>query len=91
MQPNPIVIDMDVGTTPTIPVGVEKAKTIGMGMEMSIQVVVPKAQERTVTPSSAEQIITPEQGFNALSKVTVEPIPSNYGLITWNGSTLTVS
>lgn len=91
MQPNPIVIDMDVGTTPTIPMGVEKTKTIGMGMEMSIQVVVPKTQERTVTPSSAEQIIIPESGYNALSKVTVEPIPSNYGLITWNGSTLTVS
>lgn len=28
---------------------------------------------------------------DGLSQVTVEPIPSNYGLITWDGSSLTVS
>lgn len=27
----------------------------------------------------------------ATSNITINPIPSNYGLITWNGSTLTVS
>lgn len=27
----------------------------------------------------------------ATADITINPIPSNYGLITWNGSTLTVS
>lgn len=27
----------------------------------------------------------------ALNNITINPIPQNYGLITWNGSTLTVS
>ena len=27
----------------------------------------------------------------ALENIKINPIPSNYGLITWNGSTLTVS
>lgn len=34
-----------------------------------------KAQVRTTTPTSAEQIILPEDGYNYLTQVTVEPIP----------------
>lgn len=37
----------------------------------------------TQTVEIAEQIATQD--------ITINPIPSNYGLITWNGSTLTVS
>lgn len=43
-----------------------------------------------VTPSDEAQVLDME-GMRARSNVTVNPIPSNYGLITWNGSTLTVS
>lgn len=43
-----------------------------------------------VTPSSQTQTI-PIMGMKAVQDITVDPIPSNYGLITWNGSTLTVS
>ena len=43
-----------------------------------------------VTPSSQGQTLATAN--KSLSKnVIVGPIPSNYGLITWNGSTLTVS
>ena len=42
------------------------------------------------TPSSQEQIIQTEN-LLVLTNITVKPIPSNYGLITWNGSFLTVS
>lgn len=42
------------------------------------------------TPSNAEQIFV--TGNKTMSQnFVVKPIPSNYGLITWNGSTLTVS
>lgn len=34
-----------------------------------------KAQTRTATPTSSEQIILPEDGFNYLTQVTVNPIP----------------
>lgn len=44
----------------------------------------------TITPSAETQII-PIIGKTARQNITVDPIPSNYGLITWNGSTLTVS
>lgn len=46
--------------------------------------------ETTFTPSSETQII-PTGHTVLLSDITINPIPSNYGLITWNGTTLTVS
>lgn len=50
----------------------------------------PYTGEYTVTPSAETQTLSTE-GLMMTSNVTVNPIPSNYGLITWNGSTLTVS
>ena len=46
--------------------------------------------ETTFTPSVEMQTI-PTAHTVLLSDITINPIPSNYGLITWNGSTLTVS
>jgi hypothetical protein len=42
------------------------------------------------TPSQSEQVI-PIEGYKAIQNITINPIPQNYGLITWNGSTITVS
>lgn len=46
--------------------------------------------EYTVTPTNAEQVLLTE-GLYMSGNVVVNPIPSNYGLITWTGSVLTVS
>ena len=43
-----------------------------------------------VTPSGETQVLN-TSGLMMPQSVTINPIPSNYGLITWNGSTLTVS
>lgn len=43
-----------------------------------------------VTPSSETQTLATDS-FYMTGNITINPIPSNYGLITWNGSTLTVS
>ena len=43
-----------------------------------------------VTPSSETQILSTAL-LNMTDDVTIHPIPSNYGLITWDGSTLLVS
>lgn len=43
-----------------------------------------------VTPTRETQtLMTKERAMTA--NVIINPIPSNYGLITWNGSSLTVS
>lgn len=46
--------------------------------------------ELMVTPSSEEQTL-PTLGKVMPGNVTVGPVPSNYGLITWDGTVLTVS
>ena len=43
-----------------------------------------------VTPSEDVQTLQ-MANMAVLQNIVVNPIPSNYGLITWNGSTLTVS
>lgn len=43
-----------------------------------------------VTPSAETQILETAH-FNMGENLVINPIPSNYGLITWNGSTITVS
>lgn len=42
------------------------------------------------TPSSVEQLFE-VAGKRMVQDFTVHAIPSNYGLITWNGSVITVS
>ena len=50
-------------------------------------------------PYEGEYEVTPNEETHTLAtdslymrgNITINPIPSNYGLITWNGSTLTVS
>lgn len=46
--------------------------------------------EYTVTPSAEAQVLD-TRGKNLAEDVVIAPIPNNYGLITWDGSTLTVS
>ncbi len=42
------------------------------------------------TPTDEPQTIAIENK-RATQNITINPIPSNYGLITWDGATLTVS
>lgn len=46
--------------------------------------------EYEITPSSEVQTI-PIANFIASQNITINPIPQNYGLISWNGSYLTIS
>lgn len=43
-----------------------------------------------ITPTADVQVLA-TQGKVLDSNIIIEPIPNNYGLITWDGSTLTVS
>lgn len=68
---------------------------IATGMESSTNIApLPPPQPYegayTVTPSAETQTLS-TAGMKMTGNVTVNPIPSNYGLIGWNGSILTVS
>lgn len=70
-----------------------KDKEMEMGMDMNVIVGgggVPYSGDYTVTPTRSTQVLA-TKGKSLQKNITVEPIPKNYGLITWNGSTLTVS
>lgn len=43
-----------------------------------------------VTPQATAQTLA-TSGLQMARDLTIDPIPSNYGLVTWDGSTLTVS
>ena len=51
-----------------------------------------KAQTKTITPTTAQQVVLPddEQGFNYLSQVTVEAIPYNESENAQGGKTVTI-
>lgn len=44
-----------------------------------------------VTPTTSEQYFGPDNSKRIYENVTVDPIPPCYGLITWDGSVLTIS
>jgi len=44
----------------------------------------------TITPTTSEQTAVAKGKFT-IGEVKVAPIPNNYGLVTWNGSVLTIS
>lgn len=48
-------------------------------------------QQETVTPTESAQEVTPTNSLYYLEKVTVNPIPTDYGKIEQNGSVLTIS
>lgn len=50
-----------------------------------------KIQEtKTVSPADVLQTVEPDEGYDALARIVVKSIPSNYGHIAYDGSTIRV-
>lgn len=94
--PNPIVIDVDVGSdVPVIPMTVTSdVPVIGMSMSEALNVKIRPTEtydgDYVIIPSQEEQVLQ-TQNLLSTDNFTIKPIPSNYGLISWNGSVLTVT
>ena len=92
--PNPIVVPMTVAESmQQVALDVASSvETFALGLATAIQVVTGEHYHGTVeiTPSSEEQVIHTE-GLFVDDPITIHAIPNNYGLITWDGSSLTVS
>lgn len=63
---------------------------VGTAIEIEKVEGPPYTGSYEVTPSTEEQTLQTD-GFLMHGNVTINPIPDNYGLITWDGSTLMVS
>ena len=65
---------------------------LALGVGGSMYAVGPPFYEGSydITPSGERQVVHMD-GMRASGDLVIEPIPSNYGLITWDGSTITVS
>lgn len=57
-----------------------------------VTVIMPEtyAGAYTITPTQETQTI-PVAGYKMADNFTVEPIPNNYGLITWNGACILIT
>lgn len=75
-------LDLDVSQSESLEFAVSESFALGGGEKYKGQTVV--------TPSREEQVLE-TKGFLLGDNIIVEPIPKNYGLVTWNGVTLTVS
>lgn len=70
----------------------ETARTYTLRVDTAIQIVTGDHYEGPIEVTPAQQTQTLQtEGLLVDSDITINPIPSNYGLITWNGSVLTVS
>lgn len=77
---NPILIPMTVSSdqvTYEMSVG-DSQQTFSMSCETAIEYIRGRLQEKEATPSEQIQSITPDEDYDALSKVTVDAIPSDY-------------
>lgn len=69
--------------------GMSRVRTrIGTAIEMVDG--TPYTGDYEVTPSGQTQVLATD-GLLMQGNITINPIPSNYGLVTWDGSALTVS
>jgi len=71
-------------------IGASLSGSASVGAAVSAAVSMPYAGAYEVTPTAQAQTL-PVGGTTPLQDIVVNPIPSNYGLITYNGSTITVS
>ena len=89
-----ITIPMSVATyDDTLPMDVTSSEeTLGMdiGAEYVMDDTNPFEGSYEYTPSEQTQTI-PIEDLRATQDIVINPIPSNYGLITYNGVSITVS
>ena len=85
---NDIQLAVDTGEAVKLTISGDINASLGFGGEIYSQ--APYTGAVSVTPSNETQTLN-TSGFYLKENITVNPIPSNYGLITWDGSTITVS
>lgn len=76
-----------------IPLRVAGGGSVSMGIEqLRVEIIdrPPYTGAYEVTPGAAA-VVLPTSGLRMTGDIIVDPIPGNYGLVSWDGSVLTVS
>lgn len=85
-----IISVMPEMTETLISVSVETEETLATVSEIKYPIQAEYEGETEITPTQDTQTLR-TSGLLMPVDIVINPIPQNYGLITWNGSTLTVS
>ena len=57
---------------------ISQTQEINGKVNKEVIIIEPKLQEKEATPTEQTQIITPDTNFDGISKMTINPIPSEY-------------
>lgn len=85
-------IALHVGELPNVALHVETLETKNLSVGAKFyNIGVPEYRGSYYVTPTSEEITMQVEGMKMSHDVVIAPIPENYGLITWDGSTLTVS
>lgn len=75
-----------------VSLGIQEPQSVALDMTVGVYAQIGEHYHGayTITPSSEAQVLDTDT-LILDGNITINPIPSNYGLITWDGSTITVS
>ena len=94
MIPNPITVPLTIAeSVQQVALSVASdIESIALELATPIQVITGEHYHGATefTPSAEQQVIHTE-GLFVDDPIIIDPIPSNYGLITWDGTKITVS
>lgn len=89
-----MAIELTIGEQPVVDLRIEDDVGIDLGVTEQIVIknydTLPYTGEYEYTPTEDTQTVN-INGLRATRNIIINPIPSNYGKISWNGSVLTVS
>lgn len=72
--------------------GIQEPQSVDLSMSVGVYAQIGEHYHGayTVTPTNQAQVLDTDT-LILDGNITINPIPSNYGLISWDGSTITVS
>ena len=75
-----------------VSLGVQEPQSVALDMSVGVYAQIGEHYHGayTITPSNEPQVLDTDT-LILDGNITINPIPSNYGLITWDGTKITVS
>lgn len=89
----PYMVPLAVSTDGVaVDLGIQEPQSVALDMTVGVYAQIGEHYHGAyeVTPSSEPQVLDTDT-LILDGNITINPIPNNYGLISWDGSTITVS